>query len=779
MKKNIYLLLFAVIACSGKSIGQSVVPCRTSEVREKYLQTNPEIAATEKQLDKDIANYISHHDMGKLARKTAGEHADTDWYDIPVVVHVMHDYGPELLQDNKIYNLIKEMNRFYALENNVAPVVTAFKPYIGKAKIRFHLATKDPQGRPTKGITHHSTYLTYGGDDQAKMDQWNPANYVNIWFESLVGSKIANGVVVAYAVPPASANSLPYRDGIISNYSFIDDGERSPGTASGGSIDHEMGHILNLSHTFGTTNGVHTNKPGACTDDDGVDDTPPTEGNLGGCNLTDTVCSGNYFKMYTSYFGGDSLVNYPDTSNEQNIMNYADCKYMFTKGQITRMRAALNSDVGKRDSLWTANNLFLTGALDSMPDLPPVPDFAIKNTIGAKENIRFTCPGSKVNFVNASWGDTVTSVTWNFTNGASTPTSTNSVYAGTVIHSANTIQNTFSTPGWVDVTLAATGNNSGTATTTFPRALFVADNDAVKADGYFMEFASPDTAKWPMMNYYNNQFKWQYANTGYYDNSSVMYTSYDPRNFPANATGSPYGDYDDIFSIPMDLTSFSGTACNLNYFYSATSRTSNFYDINDVMEISYSTDRAVTWKMLDSVTKGRLVNKGTLGATPYTPAGMSDWSPMSINVPVAARTPYTIFRFRYKPGVSTDKRLGRMDITSDGSSFSTGNNFYMDRIYISQMPAGVDNTLMGNMDVKVVPNPTGGDAYVMVKDAGNTTANVIVSDITGKQVYTVSQQISGNEANILIPHNAISVKGIYMVQTITGNQTHTQKLVVY
>lgn len=120
-----------------------------------------------------------------------------------------------------------------------------------------------------------------------------------------------------------------------------------------------------------------------------------------------------------------------------------------------------------------------------------------------------------------------------------------------------------------------------------------------------------------------------------------------------------------------------------------------------------------------------------------------------------------------------------MDITSDGSSFSTGNNFYMDRIYISQMPAGVDNTLMGNMDVKVVPNPTGGDAYVMVKDAGNTTANVIVSDITGKQVYTVSQQISGNEANILIPHNAISVKGIYMVQTITGNQTHTQKLVVY
>ena len=52
MKKNIYLLLFAVIAFSGRSIGQTSVPCRTSEVREKYLQTNPEIIAAEKQLDK-------------------------------------------------------------------------------------------------------------------------------------------------------------------------------------------------------------------------------------------------------------------------------------------------------------------------------------------------------------------------------------------------------------------------------------------------------------------------------------------------------------------------------------------------------------------------------------------------------------------------------------------------------------------------------------------------------------------------------------------------------
>ncbi|MCW3123881.1 MAG: C-terminal target protein [Flavipsychrobacter sp.] len=777
MKKNIYLLLFAIISCTGKSIGQTVSPCATSEMRLKYIQQNPEILKYEERLEQDIKNYVSNHGESRLARKTA-EHSDTDWYDIPVVVHVVHDYGAELLSDNKIYNLISEMNTFYAMENNLSAVIAPFKKYIGRAKFRFHLATKDPNGQPTKGITHRYSYLTYGGDDNAKQDQWNPANYINIWFENVVGQKIKDGIIVAYATQPATANVMPFRDGIISNYSFIDDGSRSPSTSTGGSIDHEMGHVLNLDHTFGKTNNPHTNKPGSCSDDDGVDDTPPTEGNLGGCHLYDTVCASNNFKIYVSYFGGDSLVNFPDTSNEQNIMNYADCKYMFTQGQVTRMRAALNSDVGKRDSLWSPNNLEITGALAGTSDLRPITDFVIRNATN-NANIRFTCPGTKVNFVSACWGDTIQTVNWTFPADASTPTATNTQAANIVTNVASSINNTLNTPGWNKVTLAATGNNSGTTTTTtYDNAIFVADATGVNADGYFMEFTSPDTAKWPLFNYYGNDFKWKYADVGYYDNKSIMYTGFESRSYPASATGSPYGDYDDIFSVPMDLSSFTG-ACNLNYYYSATSRTSNFYDINDALEIDYSIDHALTWKRLDTISKGRLINNGTIANAPYVPTVMSDWSPMSISVPTAARTSYTVFRFRYHPGVSTDKETGTQNISSGGGSYSTGNNFYMDRIYFSQWPAAVDNTQMNAMDVKVVPNPTSGDAYVMIKDAGNTTATIVVSDITGKQVYTVSQQISGSSANIQIPREAISVKGIYMVQTVTGNQTRTQKLVVY
>ena len=103
----------------------------------------------------------------------------------------------------------------------------------------------------------------------------------------------------------------------------------------------------------------------------------------------------------------------------------------------------------------------------------------------------------------------------------------------------------------------------------------------------------------------------------------------------------------------------------------------------------------------------------------------------------------------------------------------------MDRIYFSEFPAIVNEVKLGNMDVKVVPNPTNGDAFVVIKDADNTLAKIIVTDITGKQVYATSQQIFGNQVTVEIPHKAISVAGIYMVQTITGNQAHTQKLVVY
>ncbi len=773
MKKTFSILLFALASFAGKSYAQKVQPCATDEMYRIYKLQHPEIEIYEKKLTADIQNYAKNKmNLSKFARTTS---TGVVYYDIPVVFHVMHNYGPELthLSDVFLHAMIVEMNQVYAGLNPQSDVIAPYVPYIGKTTIRFHLATIDPNGNPTRGITHHATYLTYGGDDEAKMDLWSPTNYYNIWFENTIGATVANGIILAYANFPSDAAVNPFNDGVISRYNAE--------TLSQYTVEHETGHYFSLFHPW-NSNGKPCETPGFCGDDD-VDDTPPTIGHYSDCNLWDSVCAFNYFKIYTSASGGDSLVNYPDTTNVQNIMDYSSCTRMFTKGQVTRMYGALNSDVGGRSNLWDSVNLVHTGVsndggvtFNPLPVLPPVTDYVVSNssTISPSQNITldyFTCPNKSLYFHNFSWGvDTIASVKWTFSNGATNPTSTSSTFAATA----------FTVPGWVTTTLAATGKGAaGTTTTTYNRSVFVADATAQNGETYYMSFNNADTAKWPMFNYYNNEFKWALSNYGYGDNFSIEYLGYDSRIGLTSGivpTGSPSGDFDDFFSMPIDLSGFASSGkCYLNYMYSGASRSSITLDINDKMEIDYSVDNAQTWQLLDTLTKERLDNKGAVSFG-YIPTSYLDWSPMSIAIPAAARKPYTLFRFRYYPKNGVDYGYGG---STEFNYYSSGNNFYMDNISFGSVPVSVNNIVKaGAMDITVAPNPTRGDAYVLINNAGNTSAKITVMDVTGKVVYTTSKELFGTNENIQIPQTAISVKGLYLVHVVTGNESQTCKLVV-
>lgn len=430
------------------------------------------------------------------------------------------------------------------------------------------------------------------------------------------------------------------------------------------------------------------------------------------------------------------------------------------------MHAALNSNIANRNNLWDSTNLAFTGALAPRPDLKPIPEFSATSSSTGVANLSnymssldyFTFPKVDIYFRNETWNDTVESLTWKFSNAAAQPTVTYSS-ASTV---STVVPNSFSDAGWVTMSMTAQGNNSGDTTVTWNRAVYVANTTATAGADYFQEFSGADTAQWPIFNYYNNNFQWQMANVGYYDNNSIEYVGYDSRSYPTNAIGSPAGDVDDFFSIPMNLSGYTG-ACSLNYFYSGASRSSTSVDINDELDIDYSVN-GTTWTNLAKLTKDKIDNKGAI-ATAYTPQTMNDWAQMGINIPSAAKVSYVVFRFRYLPNV-------------DVNGNSSGNNFYMDRINFSPWPAGVSNVQLGNMDMAVAPNPTNGDAYVVIKDAGNTTARITVTDITGKVVYTTSQDITNSTATIEIPHASISVAGMYIVQAVTGNQVQTRKLVV-
>lgn len=479
-----FSLITGTVACMALGAHAQMQPCSADEQYHRLLQQYPQLADYEKQFENQIQE--------KLAHKTTAA-PDTTVYDVPLVVHVIHDYGTEYVSDDAIYEAEAYWAQVYMKQNSDTDAVIApFIPYIGNPRMRLHLATKDPNGNPTKGVVRQQSYLTAAASDQAKYNNWPNNEYVNIWLINAFSASAAGAA--AYAYYPSTASFQPYYDGVICLASYLNTDKTIP---------HEIGHVMNLEHVWGDTN-----QPNVACGDDGVDDTPPTKGHVpSGCTaaaLFDTTCATGYVKHYTAVVGGgDSLVDYPDTVNSQNIMDYTYCERMFTKGQCARMRTAIISSTAGRNNLYTPANLAATGALAPMPDLPPIADFTLNKATGAgaisdnrSQWLTYTNVGSFV-FKNASWNDTISSVAWTFSNGATTPTST----------SMTNVVNKFSQPGWVTVSLTAT-SNAGSNTITRTNAAYAADTVSVGGVGYSQWFANAaDMANWPIFNYYNNQFK--------------------------------------------------------------------------------------------------------------------------------------------------------------------------------------------------------------------------------------------------------------------------------
>jgi hypothetical protein len=765
MVKKSIILLSALAMITTAAVAQKVYPCNTDEYTRELIAKDPKIAQIQEALDKVLRGAIS---------KTTSNSAVYDFKQdsayaaitktklvIPVVVHIIHDFGADYVADTSIYTMIRNMNDVYQGKNaDLVDVIPVFKPYIGVMNMEFRLAQRDPNGNPTNGITRRQSYLTNGGDDQAKFDQWAPDRYYNIWLIERIGRGVSNGIVLAYATFPASAAGFPYNDGVIASAAYINDATHT--------IPHETGHYFNLQHPW---NSSGKGAGEACGDDE-VDDTPPTTGHFSICPLYDTLCANGYMKSYTydsSGFPGTAIVDYPDTTNVQNIMDYSACTNMFTKQQILRMRNTLNNAVANRNNLYTASNLAITGVdkVDAngkfiKTDILPVPDFSVEGSNGNRTFYMCATGTNKFQFKNRSWRDTITAVNWEFDNGNATPPNSTD--------RTGIVQVGVTTPGWVTVKLTATGNNSGDSTITTQRVYAADPNYKINPIGYFQEFSADvnnDIDKWPTFNYYNNPQKWQVTNsTGFYDKSCIAYSGYDLRAFPANQVGSPGGDKDDFFTPLFDLSSQTGDL-SLNFMYAGCYRTTDPKLMKDTLEISYSTDCGDTWKKLTQMTKGEISTVGSYGF-PYQPTWDGEWKQKSIDIKTTlGGKEKAFFRFRFKSGADPVGFAG------------TGNNFYIDRINISPYPAGINTLLNNNKTITLAPNPTNGSSYVIIKGRVSSTAQIQVTDITGKIMYSVQQTLDNQISRIEIPASAIAVKGMYMVHVINDNQVQTEKLVAY
>ncbi|NNK81451.1 MAG: zinc metalloprotease, partial [Flavobacteriales bacterium] len=238
---------------------------------------------------------------------------------IPVVVHVVYNNGSENISDAQVQSQIDVLNADFRRFNSDADGTWS---QAEDSEIEFCLATVDPNGNATNGITRTSTSTSaFGTNDQVKFnssggkDAWDASQYMNMWVCDISGG------ILGYAQFPGGSSST---DGIVIDYQYFG----TIGTASapfdlGRTATHEVGHYLNLRHIWGD---------GGCSVDDFVSDTPTSDNPNYGCATGHVSC------------GSTDMV--------QNYMDYSDdaCMNLFTAGQNVRMRALFDNG-GFRESL--------------------------------------------------------------------------------------------------------------------------------------------------------------------------------------------------------------------------------------------------------------------------------------------------------------------------------------------------------------------------------------------------------------------------------------------
>ena len=369
--KNLYkcfLLGLATLFCLHTQAQSN--KCATMQVLEQRMKKDHSIQLRMQQSEIKTQKWISANRNAKKAQKLVS---------IPVVVHVIYNNATQNISTAQIQSQIDILNDDFGLLNSDSLDYShPFWHYTADTEIEFCLATRDPNGKATSGITRtYTDSLSFAGDGYEKYtstggkDNWDPTKYLNLWVCDLSAS---NGTL-GYASFPSDLDSNPDEDGVVINYTaFGNIGTATAPNDLGRTATHEVGHWLNLRHIWGDS---------TCGDDF-VADTEPAEKDNYGCpifphNANSNCGSGADGEMYMNY------------------MDYVDdtCMVMFTTGQGMRMHAALNVErAGLLTSLGcsissTINEVLLENTFDIYPN-PNNGNFIINAQLTKNEVVSIT-----------------------------------------------------------------------------------------------------------------------------------------------------------------------------------------------------------------------------------------------------------------------------------------------------------------------------------------------------------------------------------------------------
>lgn len=336
MKKPL-LALFLGTALSFSAAAQTE-KCAAMQVYNQHRQ-DPARAAQMNQAASNAKAWLQAHPEVLQNNSRSSAPVIT----IPTVVHVLYKNATQNISDQQIYSQIAVMNADYRRLNadtvNTPPV---FDTIAADIQVEFCLASVDPDGNPTNGITRTATsggqlFGYFSPLEDAKYDSlggknaWPADKYLNIWVCELFPG------LLGYAQFPGD---LPATDGVVITYTaFGNMGTVTAPSTLGRTVTHEVGHWFGLYHIWGDDSDCITGS-------DSIPDTPnASAASQSDCNVTLNSCA-NEDPWWGIFDPPDMVQNYMDYSNDS-------CMNMFTRMQKARMHSFLYGDAN-RAALFTS-----------------------------------------------------------------------------------------------------------------------------------------------------------------------------------------------------------------------------------------------------------------------------------------------------------------------------------------------------------------------------------------------------------------------------------------
>ena len=343
MMKNIIIIFLMIINISTYS--QEINKCYTTELINNELINNPDYKNEINNVFKQNKLWLSNYNQEKTT------------ITIPIVVHVIYRQTHANLgigtniPNIQIEDQIRIFNEDYSKTNSEFPNPprNTFVNSAANPDIKFCLATTDPDGNSTTGVTRTlSTQNSFDYDTESDdmkrdatggKDGWPPSQYLNIWVCDISNS--GNTTILGYAYLPGLQSWNAWKDGLVVDFQHFGTIGNASSTSDGRTPTHELGHFLGLNHTFAQISGWNSpcadaqgNLQCCDNDDSNVYDTPATDdvyyGNVN-ANTNNNTCNDLLFG-----FSSDLL------DMDENFMAYSNHTWMFTNDQVNEMMATLN-----------------------------------------------------------------------------------------------------------------------------------------------------------------------------------------------------------------------------------------------------------------------------------------------------------------------------------------------------------------------------------------------------------------------------------------------------